>query len=484
MTPFSPLDSAVLQQQFTGLSAAVDEETMRAAFQAALFDPASTRFTIERCDLDQATVISQTGCNFRYMLQIRDSESHDTHEALVSGDLFVSQQAAEQAHAKLRALSGNTLGQRPEFRPFAAPVALIELLRMVVRVFPIDADMPTLLATTDNQYMLAVLRDVLPQAAEHRHTLDACRTELVDYGRQYRCTLRYRLTGHADDQSSTDQTVVYGKLTADGSGRLAAPVSAALRSHAARASGLQVRIPQVLTWLPDLKLSLLEAIPGEALIGAALKARVKNSGHIGQLSLEEMLDHAAAIAALLHTSALELGPSRTLVGELARLNQRVSEMRHVAPELSTQLTQCLQQLEPYALTTTALKLSHGDFTSGQLLFDGGASGLIDFDSICQAEPALDLAQFLTYVQLTGRKTKSVASAAEGKLLDELASRVLTCYSDTVGYGAADTQRLQQRVAVYKVVSLTRRAVQSWHKFKPKRVIQALNFLEEAVQQLP
>src|SRR3712207_8430077 len=42
--------------------------------------------------------------------------------------------------------------------------------------------------------------------------------------------------------------------------------------------------------------------------------------------------------------------------------------------------------------------SHGDLTPGQILFDGARPGLLDFDTVCQAEPALDLGQFLAYLR--------------------------------------------------------------------------------------
>ena len=47
--------------------------------------------------------------------------------------------------------------------------------------------------------------------------------------------------------------------------------------------------------------------------------------------------------------------------------------------------------------------SHGDFTFSQLLDHGGQIGLLDFDSLCQAEPGLDLRQFVAYLRLTAAK---------------------------------------------------------------------------------
>jgi Ser/Thr protein kinase RdoA (MazF antagonist) len=44
-----------------------------------------------------------------------------------------------------------------------------------------------------------------------------------------------------------------------------------------------------------------------------------------------------------------------------------------------------------------LVLSHGDFAHGNVMLNGNEVGIIDFDRMCQAEPAYDVAYFLTHL---------------------------------------------------------------------------------------
>jgi hypothetical protein len=102
--------------------------------------------------------------------------------------------------------------------------------------------------------------------------------------------------------------------------------------------------------------------------------------------------------------------------------------------------------------------------------------LVDFDTVCQAEPALDLGQFVAYLRFTLRKRSGDAGLA-----DELAARFLDAYP--LG-GRAGRARLEARVAGYEVLSLLRMALHGWQKFKPDRVLVLVPLLEERASCLP
>jgi aminoglycoside phosphotransferase (APT) family kinase protein len=279
---------------------------------------------------------------------------------------------------------------------------------------------------------------------------------------------------------------VYGKLTGDGTGAFAGSVSSALRERIRNdASGFSFNVPQVLAWRPDLQLSLLEAIPGEPLMADAVKARLRDKPiAAGVLSLEEMIDACAQIAATLHTSGIPLGQPRSLDDELASLRQGISHVQRISPDLGARLEAQLDGLASYASHSDPLPacFNHGDFTHGQLLFDGTTSGLVDFDSVCQAEPALDLGQFLTYLRITSLKSKLTPSATRA-IVEQLSDQFLGTYRAAAGDLAGDPAHLQSRVTVYKAISLLRRALRSWQKFKPSRIEGALIVLEEEITAL-
>jgi hypothetical protein len=475
-----PLSSAALQHDFPGLTAAFDEQIMKAALQAGLFDQAHPKARIEVCELDQATYIPGECCVMRYLLTLKDSASGQTQEVLVSGRVLPSQLAcADYTNTSLLPLV-ELMASREEIAPFDTPVTSIESLHMAVHVFPIDGELPTLLGATNRQRLVAILQEALSEAEQQPHPVEDCRVELVDYGRQHRCTLRYHTSGPGANGSAHKQ-LVYGKLTGDGSGAFAGPISAALRERVrGNTSGFYFNVPQVLAWRPDLQLSLLEAIPGEPRMADAVKAQLRDKPlAAGTLSLEEMIDACAQIAAALHTSDIQLGRSRSLDDELVALRRGINNVQPISPDLGARLEMWLDWLNDYASRSDPLPIcfNHGDFTHGQLLFDGTTSGLVDFDSVCQAEPALDIGQFLTYLRITSLKSKLTPSATRA-IVEQLGERFMRSYIEAVGDRAGDPAQLHIRVSIYKAISLLRRTLRSWQKFKPGRIDDALAILED------
>lgn len=157
-------------------------------------------------------------------------------------------------------------------------------------------------------------------------------------------------------------------------------------------------MPRVLAWRPELSLSSLEAIPGAGLIADALKAQLRGKPFAGAaLSLEQMIDAGATIAATLHTSGIQLGRARSLDDQLASLQR---------------------------------------------------------------------------------------DAATRALIDRLGERFLQTYIDMAGHPAGDLEHMVRRVSLYKALSLVRRTLRSWQKFKPSRIESALALLAEEIAVLP
>jgi hypothetical protein len=480
-----PLQSPVLLQELPGLTAAFDERAIYTALQATLFHSERPRATIERCEVDQATYITGECVILRYMLVLKDGQGGQTHEALVSGRLFPNQAACDAyTQERLMPLVQEVAG-RDEIALFDMPVGLIADLHMAVYAWPIDADLPSLMGATDPRRLAPILNEVLPALQRQPLTVTNCRVELVDYGRQHRATLRYRVDAQLGDSSAPQGLLVYGKLTGDGSGAMAESISATLRERVlTSATGYHFDIPLALPWQPELKLSLLEALPGEALISDQLKARLRDKpSPAGNLPLEEMIDACAHIAATLHTSGLALGRRRTLNDELAALQRAIEGVQRVSTQLGKRLADYLVQIARYGAQTEPLPLcfNHGDFTYGQILFDGTKSGLIDFDSVSQAEPALDLGQFLTYVRVASLKSK-LSPAATRAFMDQLTDRFLNSYADAAGDLIGNRATLRERVAIYRTISLLRRSLRSWQKFKPGRTLSALALLDEELSE--
>ena len=125
---------------------------------------------------------------------------------------------------------------------------------------------------------------------------------------------------------------------------------------------------------------------------------------------------------------------------------------------------------------------HGTFRPGQVLIYQGQIGFIDFDSFCQAEPALDLSLFL-------RRTKDIAMSADEEedgddraALDEalraqrLEQAEAICDAFLSEY-AAHVPVSRQRVALWEALDLFTLVLHSWTKVKPERLNNAMFSLD-------
>jgi hypothetical protein len=463
---------------------AFDNDVMRGYLQAALFGTSNPRFTIVGCSSGEAGFLPDGTCTLRYKLDLHDQQTGETQRQIVGARLFRHQLAcATYLRDKLAPLAALMRG-REEVASFTNSAALIEPLHMAVHAFPIDGEMPTLIGATDRDRVAGMLSDTLPEALDDSFEIDRCQVELVDYARQKRAVLRYLVEGRRPGEENVEHRTVYGKVFADGNGALTGPITTALRERVA-AGGYHINVPQSYGWRPDLHLSLLEAIPGEPPISDMLKARLRGKpAPEAALSLEEMIDHSGRIAALLHTSNIKLGRRRSFDDEIAALRQELTPILRYSPVLGARLQAWLQQIEAYAEQSDPLPLgfSHGDFTSGQLIFDGATPGLVDYDSACQAEPALDIGQFLAYLRVADKKKEQ--TDASGELVAEISERFMAAYLAAAGDRVEDIDRLRVRISVYKIISLLRRTMRSWQKFKGSRTASALAILEEEIACLP
>jgi Ser/Thr protein kinase RdoA (MazF antagonist) len=237
-----------------------------------------------------------------------------------------------------------------------------------------------------------------------------------------------------------------------------------------------------------MQLALMEEIPGRPVLADVLKARFKgNATEPQMMSLREMVDACAKIAAALHSSNIRIGRRHTLDDEIAALRKELADVRRITPELGAHLEAHLDRLATYAEQSDALNLgfSHGDFTHAHVVFEGQQAGLVDFDSVCQAEQALDLGTFLAYLKIAGFRAHQLAGeASNSTLVTELGDRFMNTYLAAIRRSADDIDRIKVRVAVYQMVSLLRRALRSWQKFKGSRLENALALIEEEMACLP
>jgi hypothetical protein len=374
---------------------------------------------------------------------------------------------------------------------FAHPVAMLSDLKMALSVFPIDGLIPTLGDATDPRKIAGILERTLPEAVSGDLLIKDVRLDLAQYGRYARCVLRYAIAGLETATQTPHNITVYGKVDADGSGELTVSVLSALEERLREPEvPYRFRIPRSLGYFPELKLLLMEALPGRPFFKELLKRwsgdRDQTNGntlHEGEMSLEQAIRTCALIAATLHSSNINLGPSRTLEMQVAQLRDESQAIGRTFPELRAQIESWMNEALAFSQAYPALPpcFSHGDFTYTQLIFDGSNGGLVDFDSICQAEPAQDLGHYLAYQRLNIIKDQDPAAPFPAEAIERLCALFLDTYVEASRGWIADEGLLRGRVAVYELISLIRLTLHSWEKMKGSRLRQTILLLEERVE---
>ncbi|HEV7466795.1 MAG TPA: phosphotransferase, partial [Candidatus Dormibacteraeota bacterium] len=349
-----PLASATLRRRLPHLAAALDAETMAGHLQRALLD--GTGLDVEACARPRAELDGDV-CSLQYPLRVR-TPGGGRRELLVLGTMLPAPGAAA-AHER-EVLVPVAAGWAPEL-PAPRATATLAALDMAVSVFPVSGALPALVAATDPGRIAAMLGS--PVAG----------VELVRLRRSGGAVLLYRLAGGGG---------VFGKAGYAASTELVGAVLEALPigGHAG------VAHPRVLGRSAELDLTLISRVPGR-------RPDLRVAAERGAAVLA-----AARVAAALHTSGIAAGPAHTLEDELARAALAVAAITPDAPETAAWLDGALQRARAAAgHRPEPAALAHGDLTPSQLLLDGTAVGVIDFDGVCQAEPAFDLGRFLAYL---------------------------------------------------------------------------------------
>ncbi len=477
--------SALFQKKVPALAEAFDADRMTQTLQDTLLDP---NYSIVKCIPGKALYLLDHIINMQYKLTILDNANNQTINTMVNSRLF-------QDLAGCKTYLDNTLmpiaarmGVRPEIKPFARPIAIVEHLNMALSAFPIDGLIPTLVDATDPNKIANILAETLPDALSGEFLIKDVRLLPAHYGRYKRCVLRYSIDGVQTETQTPQNVTVYGKVDADGLGGLTVAIISALREKLHEPElPYRFRIPRSLGYFPDLQLLLMEALPGKPFFKELLKTWTwsgkEKTSHENGVTLEQAVRTCALIAATLHSSNIKLGRQTTLEIQVDKLKEEADVLYQVFPELGAQVKSWINQTVEFAQAYPAMPLcfSHGDFTYTQLIFDGTAGGLVDFDTMCQAEPAQDLGHYLAYQRLNIIKDQDPNSPYHPEAIERLCTLFLDTYIGVSKGWIADESLLRGRVAIYELVSLIRLTLHSWEKMKGSRLKQTISLLEERIE---
>jgi hypothetical protein len=484
--------SALFHEKVPALTEAFDAERMKPVIQEALIGGVDGDYSIVECIPGKALYLLDHNINMQYKLKIQANTSDETIATMVNARLFQDlAECQKYLDQTLMPISARMDG-RSEIKPFSRPVAIIEPLKMSLSAFPIDGLIPTLVDATDPNKIAGLLAETLPEALSGEFLIKEVHLLPAHYGRYKRCVLRYSVDGVQMETQILQNMTVYGKVDADGLGGLTVPIIAALREYLHESDlPYRFRVPHSLGYFPDLQLLLMEALPGKPFFKELLKTWAghrhgsgnENTTNEKDERLEEAVRTCAVIAATLHSSNIKLGRQTTLEMQVAKLQESADVLAHVFPELGTQIKSWINQTVEFAQAYPAMPLcfSHGDFTYTQLIFDGQAGGLVDFDTMCQAEPAQDLGHYLAYQRLNIIKDQDPNAPFAPEAIERLCALFLDTYIDVSKDWIPNEGLLRGRVAIYELISLIRLTLHSWEKMKGSRLKQTIPLLEERIE---
>jgi len=437
-----PLACPGTAAELPGLPAAVDEATMASLLSRTLHPGGHG---IALCRLRSMRYVPGRACVLRY-----DAVTGADTTVTVTARVHPSAAAARREHAdRLRPLA-HRLGA-------SGTIALLPGLRATVSVYPIDAALPTLLAATDRARAGPLLADALGRYPE----------QLQVTTHRYRGSDRVMLRYHEGGR-----TLAYGKVAADDRGEHAnAALTAAVRALARLPADRRFDIPRPLGYASPLRLQLLGVVPGTPVLSDLLRACARGAAPPAP-ALSAAVAGCAEVAAALHELDPPAAGRRSAEGEIERLHAEIASLARIAPSLGVWLEDGLARAEAELAASAPLtaRASHGDLKHNQILFDGRGWALVDFDTICLAEPALDLGNFVAYLRL------KATGAGEPCLASRLADQFLGIYAEAAATRGAAAE-LRERVRGYETLSLLGRAVHSWQKRKPRRLEAIAGLLE-------
>src|SRR5262249_10364634 len=130
---------------------------------------------------------------------------------------------------------------------------------------------------------------------------------------------------------------------------------------------------------------------------------------------------------------------------------------------------------------------HGTFRPNQVLLHKGRVGVIDFDSWSRAEPAVDLALFLTSIRDVGLSVVSKvaarppAPAAQDSQSPAIFAQLEALCDAFLAQYAALMPITRSRVAMWEALYLFTLVLRSWERVKPVRLANTLQLLERHIQ---
>ncbi len=380
---------------------------------------------IEECEVRNIRPGTEGDLQLEYRFKLVNARTADRFQASIVGTVYPDQRG-QQEYTRL-------LERWKDKEQLLADSSLQGLAlylpehRLLLHSSLTDEKLPGLQTALDPGAMIGLLGACLQANQPAAERIHHCETYILRYKPGKRCTLRYRLEWIDPETRATRQQSMIGKLYGDGKeGARIFGLMQGLEKHGFGVNSTDgIQIPRLYGYLRELQMLLMEDIPDPTLTES-----------FGSPHMTEHLQIAALALRKLHHCPLKLGREFKVADQLASLRRAVSKIVPEAPDLAGLFEESLAQILSLAphLPPHELSLVHRDFQYNQLLLGKDRATLVDFDTMSNADPALDVGDFLAHLkwkelQLEWSEaearsfTEAFLNAYGGDLLPELRVRI-------------------------------------------------------------
>jgi glycosyltransferase involved in cell wall biosynthesis/aminoglycoside phosphotransferase (APT) family kinase protein len=241
--------------------------------------------------------------------------------------------------------------------------------RCLIELFPADWELPALARL----YEPASARELMREAGVPLNDSGALKSNVLAYRAHEACVIAYEGDGGMRAVAKTTSQ-----------SRKAEHVHGVAQMLRRQLDPAYVSTPATYRPKSERFALFMDVAPGLSLHDTLAAASVTGRRDILQLT-------ARSLAAL-HSAGIEarLKEKRTLPQGLDHARERAARLQFAAPDLGRKAEALLDQIAPFVTETSAdLTFLHGDFKGTQVLIDNGRLSVIDLDSACIGDPAVD-----------------------------------------------------------------------------------------------
>lgn len=338
-----------------------------------------------------------------------------------------------------------------------------------------DTALPSLGALTDPVLAPRLLQDAIRTGSHPDIAIRAATPDVRRYKPGSRCTVLYHLElepGHDGPRS------VVAKTYRGDKGQNAFDGMAALWSSGIPERGA-VTLAEPLAYLPEQRVLVQACVPEDRTLKELAREAMADGSGTALAELRAAVVKTAVGLAELHGSGVTSGETVGMADERADVAELLDRLRPALPEVAGAAGSLLNALDPVDQRVPAEPVvpTHRSFRPAQVLLHGGDIAFIDFDGLCMAEPALDVALFRSALRDAGTRGfcetgSSGVGDREATLdtLDALCDEFLATYQAKAPVSAT-------RVALWETLDVLTSVLHCWTKVKPERLAVRIALLD-------